>query len=199
LSLSVLFFEVRGTRCALPVSVVREVLAAPHVTPVPRAPAPLRGLVPVHGQVLPLLDVGPALQLGVSDAGVALTSSLRPYGDQIVVVESELPRSSQDDDESDLDGLEETGFADGGPGDPFAPGRRPPVRAALVASRVMRLGTIEDGHSWRPPPGPGFVRATVLDADGPALLLDAGLALNQLRHFLAQAQLRHFLAQAVNA
>jgi hypothetical protein len=193
LSLSVLFFEVRGTRCALPVSVVREVLAAPHVTPVPRAPAPLRGLVPVHGQVLPLLDVGPALQLGVSDASAALTSSLRPYGDQIVVVESELPRSSQDDDTSDLDGLDrfdESGFSDRGPGEsahPFASGRRPPVRAALVASRVMRLGTIEDGHSWRPPPGPGFVRATVLDADGPALLLDAGLALDQLRHFLAQA------------
>jgi hypothetical protein len=189
LSLSVLFFEVRGTRCALPVSVVREVLAAPHVTPVPRAPAPLRGLVPVHGQVLPLLDVGPALQLGVSDASAALTSSLRPYGDQIVVIESELPRSSQDDDASDFDGLEPS-FADGGPGEsahPFASGRRPPVRAALVASRVMRLGTIEDGHSWRPPPGPGFVRATVLDADGPALLLDAGLALDQLRHFLAQA------------
>jgi hypothetical protein len=156
---------------------------------VPRAPAPLRGLVPVHGLVLPLLDVGPALQLGVSDAA-ASTSPLRPYGDQIVVVESDLPRSSEDDEGSDLEDLDEAGSGDGSRGDLaslFAPGRRPPVRAALVASRVMRLGIIEDGHSWRPPPGPGFIRATVLDADGPALLLDAGLALDQLRHFLAQA------------
>jgi chemotaxis signal transduction protein len=183
LSLAVLFFEVRGTRCALPVSVVREVLAAPHVTPVPRAPAPLRGLVPVHGQVLPLLDVGPALMLGNSDggAGVLGSSSLRPYGDQIVVVESELPAHGDDGEAS----AEDDPLAQGALS--FAVGRRPPVRAALVASRVTRLGTIEDGHSWRPPPGPGFVRATVLDGDGPALLLDAGLALDQLRHFLAQA------------
>jgi chemotaxis signal transduction protein len=178
LSLAVLFFEVRGTRCALPVSVVREVLAAPHVTPVPRAPAPLRGLVPVHGQVMPLLDVGPALMLGNSDAGASVlaAASLRPHGDQIVVVESELPASAA-----------ELGAEDDSIAASLSGRRRPPVRAALVASRVTRLGHIEDGHSWRPPPGPGFVRATVLDADGPALLLDAGLALDQLRHFLAQA------------
>ena len=192
MSLAVLFFEVRGTRCALPVSVVREVLVAPHVTPVPRAPAPLRGLVPVHGQVLPLLDVGPALMLGNSDAGASLLASaaqLRPYSDQIVVVESELPHASNGGEDNGDDG------GDGGRGllDDSSGGlalgstRRPPVRAALIANRVMRLGTIEDGHSWRPPPGPGFVRATVLDADGPALLLDAGLAMEQLRHFLAQA------------
>jgi hypothetical protein len=192
-SLSVLFFEVRGTRCALPVSVVREVLAAPHVTPVPRAPAPLRGLVPVHGQVLPLLDVGPALQLGASDHGTSAlaSASLRPYGDRIVVVEAELPVAPPRDRdralEIDLDlpddespESKEAFVLSGG-------SRRPPLRAALVASRVTRLGTIADGHSWRPPPGPAFVRATVLDADGPALLLDAALALDQLRQYLAQA------------
>ena len=181
MSLAVLFFEVRGTRCALPVAVVREVLAAPHVTPVPGAPAPLRGLVPVHGQVLPLLDVGPALTMGTGDATASLlaASALRPYGDQIVVVESELPSGDATTD------------------DPFAAARRPPVRAALVANRVMRLGRIEEGHSWRPPPGPGFVRATVLDAEGPALLLDAGLALDQLRDFVMQTQLRHFVEGVV--
>jgi chemotaxis signal transduction protein len=175
-SLAVLFFEIRGTRCALPVAVVREVLAAPHVTPVPGAPAPLRGLVPVHGQVLPLLDVGPALTQGDPTASLMAAAALRPYGDQIVVVESELPPDLDADD-----------------GASTGPVTRPPVRAALVASRVMRLGRIEDGHSWRPPPGPGFVRATVLDAEGPALLLDAGLALDQLRDFVAQTQLRHFV------
>jgi hypothetical protein len=184
--------------------VVREVLAVPHVTPVPRAPAPLRGLVPVHGQVLPLLDVGPALQLGASDGSAsAFSSTLRSYGDQIVVIESELPLRSApnergrqlDDVDSDSQGDDDQAFDEarfnrsehGDPAGRFAGGHGAPVRAALVASRVMRLGTIADGHSWRPPPGPGFVRATVLDGDGPALLLDAGLALEQLRHFLAQA------------
>lgn len=175
MGLDVLFFEVRGTRCALPVSVVREVLVTPHVTPVPLAPPPLRGLVPVHGQVLPLLDVGPALVPG-SEAGVGTTMmSLRPYGEQIVVVETELPGLLSADDED---------REAGGGGDRAT---STAVRAALVASRVMRLGTIEDGHSWRPPPGPAFVRATVLDADGPALLLDAGRAMEQLRTFLDRA------------
>jgi chemotaxis signal transduction protein len=165
MSMSVLFFEVRGTRCALPVELVREVLMAPAVTPVPLAPAPLRGVVPVHGQVLPLLDVGPALCQVMADGPEApvAASSLRPSGDQIVVVE--------------------TVASEPGVGQ-LAPAR---VRAALVASRVTRLGSIEDGHSWPPPRGALFVRATVLDSDGPALLLDPAAALDQLRLHLQEA------------
>jgi chemotaxis signal transduction protein len=162
MSMSVLFFEVRGTRCALPVEVVREVLMSPAVTPVPLAPAPLRGVVPVHGQVLPLLDMGPLLSPARRDGPEApvAAASLRPSGDQIVVVETAAP-------EADLGQL--------------LPTR---LRAALVASRVTRLGAIEDGHSWPPPEGSHFVRATVLDADGPALLLDPAAALLGLRQHL---------------
>jgi chemotaxis signal transduction protein len=154
MSLDVLFFEVRGRRCALPIAVVREVGAVPAITPVPLAPALLRGLTPVHGQVLPLIDVGP--QLGPS--GDPLNASLlRSEDDRIVVVEA------------------------------VPPADRAPVRAALVVGKVTRLGTVNEDHSRPPPPGPSFVSATVLDVEGPALLLDAGLAIDAVRQAIRQA------------
>ena len=147
MSFDVLFFEVRGRRCALPVAVVREVLATPAVTPVPLTPPLLRGLVPVRGQVLPLLDVG--TQLGASGGDpMDAARFLVTEQDRIVVVET----SSQ-----------------------------PASRLAFAASRISRLGSIHEGHARRPPPQPRFVSATVFDVEGPALLLDATLALETLR------------------
>jgi chemotaxis signal transduction protein len=163
-SFDVVFFEVRGRRCALPVAVVREVMATPPVTPVPGAPPALRGLVPVHGQVLPLVDVGPQL--------VAATPSEAPpprwEADRMVLVETTLP-------------------APAGAAPAEAGSNRQPVRAAFVAGRVTRLGSVDPGHSRPPPAGPGFVSATVLDVEGPALLLDAGAALAALRQQLTPA------------
>jgi hypothetical protein len=46
------------------------------------------------------------------------------------------------------------------------------VRAALAVDRVMNIGTVDEQHSRLPPPRPPFLSATVLDASGPALLLD---------------------------
>ncbi len=89
MSFDVLFFEVRGRRCALPISEVREVLATPPITPVPSAPAALRGLVPVHGQVLPLVDVGPQLASSAA-ADSAGASPARWDGDRIIVVETSV-------------------------------------------------------------------------------------------------------------
>ena len=57
-NLDVVFFYLRGLRCALPASVVREMLPMPGLTPVPLAPPVMRGIAPVHGQVLPVLDLG---------------------------------------------------------------------------------------------------------------------------------------------
>jgi purine-binding chemotaxis protein CheW len=152
--MDVLFFEVRGRRCALPVSVVREVVAAPAITPVPLAPPALRGLAPVRGGVLPLIDVGPNLAPSGTPLGNAL---LRSEGDRIVVVETESSR-------------------DGGT-----------LRAALVVNRVTRLGTVNEEHSRPPPPGPDFVSATILDVEGPALLLDAAGVIDNLRQALRGA------------
>jgi chemotaxis signal transduction protein len=160
----VLFFEVRGRRCALPVAVVREVMAAPPVTPVPWAPPALRGLVPVHGQVLPLVDVGAQLAPGTP----AETAPLRWEADRVVVVETMLPVAPCGGTGSDGQG-------------------RQPVQAAFVAGRVTRLGTVDPSHSRPPPAGPSFLTATVLDVEGPALLLDAGAALLSLRQHLSPA------------
>jgi chemotaxis signal transduction protein len=163
MSFDVLYFEVRGRRCALPISEVREVLPTPPITPVPSAPAALRGLVPVHGQVLPLVDVGPQLAASSDSAG---TSPARWDGDRIIVVETSVANVVP-------------GTGGGLDGESFQ--ARATVRAALVANKVTRLGTVDEGHSRPPPPGPTFIRATVLDLEGPALLLDPGRALESLR------------------
>ncbi|MBM4372447.1 MAG: chemotaxis protein CheW [Deltaproteobacteria bacterium] len=56
-------FDVRGVDCHLPVGQVREVLLAPPLTRVFRAPPFLRGVVNIRGEVIPVLD--PALLLGL--------------------------------------------------------------------------------------------------------------------------------------
>lgn len=178
MSFDVLFFEVRGRRCALPISVVREVLAAPAITPVPLSPPTLRGLVPVHGRVLPLIDIGP--QLAGASGEAAGVSSPRWDGDRIIVIEAPLdhageapppPRAEHRDEER---------------GDREPRARAVPVRAALVVHRVTRLGTLDEGHHRPAPAGPGFVSATLLDVEGPALLIDAAGAMLALRSSLLQ-------------
>ncbi len=149
MSVDVVFFEIRGRRCALPVSVVREVLAAPALTPVPSAPPGIRGVAPVHGQVLALVDLGVWMSSNIDPRVDA--SLLRTGSDKILVVEC-AP-------------------------DPEAA----PVRAALAVDRVLRLGTIDEEHSRPAPLGPPFVSATVLDVEGPALMLDVCAAIEHVR------------------
>jgi chemotaxis signal transduction protein len=144
----VVFFELRGRRCALPVAHVREVASAPNLTPVPLAPPSVRGLAPLHGQVLPLLDLGVWLA-----AGDPLDTALvRTGAAKVLVMETRLPTGG------------------------------PPVRVALAVDKVSRLGTINEQHSRPPPPGPRFVAASVVDGDGPALLLDAAAIIEQVRN-----------------
>jgi purine-binding chemotaxis protein CheW len=143
MALDVVFFELRGRRCALPVTAVSEVAAIPALTPVPHAPAGIRGIAPLHGQVLPVIDLG--VWLGGGEA-----TQYRPVSDKLLLIEAAL-------------------------------GEGTPVRAALVVERVMRLGTIDETHGRAPPPGPAFVAATVLDVEGPALLIDAARAVEHVR------------------
>ena len=53
----VLVFEVGGQRYGLPSAVVRELVRAVAITPLPRAPAVIEGVVNVRGRVLPVLDI----------------------------------------------------------------------------------------------------------------------------------------------
>jgi purine-binding chemotaxis protein CheW len=143
MAMDVVFFELRGRRCALPAAVVSEVAVLPNLTPVPHAPAGIRGVAPLHGQVLPVVDLGVWL-------GGGEPTAYRPGSDNLLLIEATLGEGS-------------------------------PVRAALVVERVMRLGTIDETRGRPPPPGPAFVTATVLDVEGPALLIDAGRAIDQIR------------------
>jgi purine-binding chemotaxis protein CheW len=138
--LDVIFFELRGLRCALPLAVVRKVLPMRGVTPVPLSPPVVRGVAPMHGLILPVLDLGVYFHPAgdESSEGVGYRSSK----DRLLLVES----------------AEDAG--------------REPVRAALAVDRVLNIGTVDEQRSRLPPPRPPFLSATVLDTDGPALLLD---------------------------
>jgi hypothetical protein len=100
--------------------------------------------------------------LPLIDLGLELAPSTSPHtnavlrseGDRIVVVETETASDPQ------------------------------PVRAAFAVNRVTRLGTVNEEHSRPPPPGPGFVSATILDVEGPALLLDAAIVIDAARQAL---------------
>jgi chemotaxis signal transduction protein len=153
MALDVVFFEVRGRRCALPVSAVSEVLAMPAVTPVPHAPPAVRGIAPLRGQVLPVIDLGFWLAPSTDEWGEGTffaPGGYRSGAEKVLLVEAAL-------------------------------GEGTPARAALAVDRVMRLGTIDETHGRPPPPGPSFVTGTVLDVEGPALLIDAARAVEKVR------------------
>ena len=56
-SLEVVVFEIGGQRYGLPASDVRELQRAVAVTPLPRAPAVVEGVVNLRGTIIPVLDV----------------------------------------------------------------------------------------------------------------------------------------------
>jgi len=148
-SLDVVFFELRGLRCALPLGVVRKVLPMRGVTPVPLAPAVIRGIAPMQGFILPVLDLAVCFQsMGdeMSDG-----AGYRFPKDKLLLVET----------------APDTG--------------REAVRLALAVERVVSIGTVDEQHSRLPPPRPSFLSATVVDANGPALLFDIERTIDYVR------------------
>jgi purine-binding chemotaxis protein CheW len=70
-SAEVVLFAAGGRRWALPLAAVDRVVAMVAVSPLPGAPAGVRGAIDVHGDVVPVLDLGvrlgePAHPLGAS-------------------------------------------------------------------------------------------------------------------------------------
>jgi purine-binding chemotaxis protein CheW len=68
----VLLFTLEGQRYALPLEDVRELVRAVRLTPLPRAPAVVEGLLNLRGELLPVLDLRrrfrlPARRLSASD------------------------------------------------------------------------------------------------------------------------------------
>lgn len=147
--LDVIFFELRGLRCALPLGVVRKVLPMRGITPVPLAPPVVRGIAPMQGFILPVLDLSVCFQPAGDDA--AENTAYRSGKDKLLLVET---------------------APDAG---------RETVRAAIAVERGLALGTIDEQYSRPPPARPSFLSATVVDAGGPALLLDLERTLDYVR------------------
>jgi purine-binding chemotaxis protein CheW len=61
----VLLFTLEGHRYALPMGDVRELLRAARLTPLPRAPAVVEGLLDLRGELLPVLDMRRRFRLPV--------------------------------------------------------------------------------------------------------------------------------------
>jgi|GEM_PF-2032422 len=143
-----LFFSMRGRRCAINVSAVREVVANPLVTPIPLVPAQVRGAMSFHGLPVIVLDLGVDLLAGSLDSsGPHGENIARTNVDYALVVEANLPDNGA-----------------------FA-------RAALLVEKVMRIVTVPT-NLFRPHAGqPAFISATVSDSEGPALLVDVPTAL----------------------
>jgi purine-binding chemotaxis protein CheW len=92
--MDLLTFDVGGTRCALPVGDVREVLRAVAILPLPNAPAVVEGVINVRGSLVPVLDLRqrlgvPARSLAITDHLVLVHAGERDYAlrvDQAVSV-----------------------------------------------------------------------------------------------------------------
>ncbi len=151
--MDVLMCEIRGRRCALPTQNVREVVSASSLTPVPLAPPVIKGVLPIKGQIVPLLD------LGVYLGPAADVSPQRSEGLRVVVVQAVLP---------DYGG---------------------PVYAALAVDSVTWVATIDDAHTRPAPVGIplGLVSAVILDAGGPAFLIDPDRAIALVRDAVKHA------------
>jgi purine-binding chemotaxis protein CheW len=64
-----LCFRLGNEAFAIPIGQVQEVLALPAITEVPEAPAYIRGVFPLRGAVMPLLDLASRLGLEATTAG----------------------------------------------------------------------------------------------------------------------------------
>ncbi|MHA7839356.1 MAG: chemotaxis protein CheW [bacterium] len=62
-------FEVNGTAFAIEIDTVREIVRRTEITPLPRAPELIEGIVDLRGMVIPVLDLSRALGQGPSVHG----------------------------------------------------------------------------------------------------------------------------------
>jgi purine-binding chemotaxis protein CheW len=82
LQLEVLIFALSGRHFGVPISAVQEVLRAVAITPLPRAPAIVEGVINLRGAIVPVLDVRarfalPRRALGVGDHFIVLAAARR--------------------------------------------------------------------------------------------------------------------------
>lgn len=85
-ALSLLVFEIGGRTLALPSSCVVEIVRAVAVTPLPKAPAIVEGVINVRGAVVPVIDV--RARLGAPPRPIAASDHfvLARAGDRLVAL-----------------------------------------------------------------------------------------------------------------
>jgi purine-binding chemotaxis protein CheW len=73
---SFLVFQLGEQRCALPLAQVERVVRAVGITPLPQAreESPLRGVINVHGAVVPVFDLRPTRALGPEQQMILVTT-----------------------------------------------------------------------------------------------------------------------------
>lgn len=79
-----LVFELAAERCALPLSVVREIMRLPAVTEVPRAPESVLGVISARGRVTTLVDLRARLRLATRPAGSRTRVLLVEHDDEVL-------------------------------------------------------------------------------------------------------------------
>ena len=79
-----LAFVVATETYALPLSCIREILRVPSVTPVPRAPREVLGIISVRGQVTTLIDLRQRLRVRAAPVSSRTRILLVDQGDEIM-------------------------------------------------------------------------------------------------------------------
>lgn len=79
-----LAFVVASESYALPLSCIREILRVPSVTPVPRAPREVLGIISVRGQVTTLIDLRERLNVRAAPVSSRTRVLLVDQGDEIM-------------------------------------------------------------------------------------------------------------------
>lgn len=79
-----LAFVVASETYALPLSCIREIMRVPSVTPVPRAPREVLGIISVRGQVTTLIDLRQRLRVPVGPVSSRTRVLLVDQGDEIM-------------------------------------------------------------------------------------------------------------------
>lgn len=65
-----LVFALSGLHCALRLADIERILPAVEISPVPKAPGIVLGLINVHGRILPVLNIRPLLRLPEIETGL---------------------------------------------------------------------------------------------------------------------------------
>ena len=152
-------FVIRGRRCAMYVQSVKEVVPMPSITPVPLVAAAVRGVMPLRGHPVVVLDLGPDLAPTRQDSqDDGFDVHRKPQDEFVLIIESPSFHDSY------------------------------PARAALCVDQVLCVRATNPEHMRATSAVPPFVTATMVDADGPALVIDATRAMEHVMATVQQAK-----------